>query len=282
MYQTLSPMKTIVVPFDFSEYSLAALQTAQRISVKSGAKIICVTVVPSEVDWDLLPEDAKKKYPDLLEEMEEAKSVIPDYLKQVAPAKAPIEIVVKIGVPYEQILRVIEKSQADLAVLGAYGKGFVEGKFIGSNLQRVIRLASCPVLAVKKAMDGNAFRKIAFASIFNESSKKAFSKMVPFAKLFKASVHLVYVNTPEAFVSSMESEKSMSGFSKGHEELVLHTHVFNHRDIESGIIEFCKSKNIEFAAVVSGNRKGMPAYFVGTTDTLIFKSEMGVLSIKTD
>ncbi|MBS4069877.1 MAG: universal stress protein [Algoriphagus sp.] len=273
-------MKTIVVPFDFSEYSLAALQTAQRISVKSGAKIICVTVVPSEVDWDLLPVEGKQKYPQLIEQIEEAKTVIPNYLKQIAPAKAPIEVLVKIGVPSEQILRVIEKSNADLAVLGAYGKGFLDGKFIGSNLQKVLRLSPCPVLAVKTAMDGNAFRKIAFASIFNESSKKAFSKIVPFAKLFKASVHLVYINTPENFVSSTESEHEMSGFSKGHEELILHTHVFNHKNVEQGIIEFCKSKDIELMAVVSGDRKGMSSYLIGTTDTLIFKSDMGILSVK--
>ena len=273
-------MKTIVVPFDFSEYSLAALQTAQRISVKSGAKIICVTVVPSEVDWDLLPVEGKQKYPQLIEQIEEAKTVIPNYLKQIAPAKAPIEVLVKIGVPSEQILRVIEKSNADLAVLGAYGKGFLDGKFIGSNLQKVLRLSPCPVLAVKTAMDGNAFRKFAFASIFNESSKKAFSKIVPFAKLFKASVHLVYINTPENFVSSTESEHEMSGFSKGHEELILHTHVFNHKNVEQGIIEFCKSKDIELMAVVSGDRKGMSSYLIGTTDTLIFKSDMGILSVK--
>ncbi|MFC5192825.1 universal stress protein [Algoriphagus aquatilis] len=273
-------MKTIVVPFDFSEYSLAALQTAQRISVKSGAKIICVTVVPSEVDWDLLPVEGKQKYPQLIEQIEEAKTVIPNYLKQIAPAKAPIEVLVKIGVPSEQILRVIEKLNADLAVLGAYGKGFLDGKFIGSNLQKVLRLSPCPVLAVKTAMDGNAFRKIAFASIFNESSKKAFSKIVPFAKLFKASVHLVYINTPENFVSSTESEHEMSGFSKGHEELILHTHVFNHKNVEQGIIEFCKSKDIELMAVVSGDRKGMSSYLIGTTDTLIFKSDMGILSVK--
>jgi nucleotide-binding universal stress UspA family protein len=275
-------MKTIVVPFDFSEYSLSALQTAQRISTKSGAKIICVTVVPSEVDWDLLSEDAKKKYPQLIEEMEEAKAVLPEYLRKVAPAKADIEIVVKIGVPAEQILRVIEKSHADLAVLGAYGKGFLEGKFIGSTLQKVLRLSPCPVLAVKKVMDGNAFRKMAFASVFNESSKKAFTKIVPFAKLFKASVHLVYINTLENFVSSTESEHAMSGFSKGHEEVILHTHVFNHKEVEQGIIEFCNSKSIDIAAVVSGDRKGMSSYLIGTTDTLIFKSEMGVLSVKAD
>jgi nucleotide-binding universal stress UspA family protein len=274
------PMKTIVVPFDFSEYALAALQTAQRISTKSGAKIICITVVPSEVDWDLLPEEARKKYPELIEQMEEAKSVIPDYLKRVAPAKASIEVVVKIGVPSEQILRVIEKSTADLAFLGAYGKGFSDGKFIGSNLQKVLRLSSCPVLAIKEPMDGNAFRKIAFASIFNESSKKAFSKIVPIAKLFKASVHLVYINTPGNFVSSTEAEDAMSGFSKGHEELILHTHVFNHRNVEEGMIEFCKSKDIDLLAVVSGDRKGMSSYLIGTTDTLIFKSNLGILSVK--
>jgi nucleotide-binding universal stress UspA family protein len=275
-------MKHIVVPFDFSEYSLAALKTAQRIGIKSGAKITCVTVVPSELDWDLLSEEAKKKHSDLSEEMEEAKSILPDYLKKVAPSKADLEIIVKIGVPWEQILRVIEKGKADMAVLGAYGKGFSEGKFIGSNLQKILRLSPCPVLAVKTALDGNAFRKIAFASIFNDSSKATFPKVVSLAKLFRASIHLVYINTPENFVSSTESETAMSGYSKGHEEVVLHSHVFNHRDIEQGIIEFCKEKDISLISIVSGDRKGMPAYFIGTTDTLIFKSDLAVISVKTD
>ena len=177
-------MKTLVVPFDFSKYSLAALETAQRISLKSDSKIICVTVVPSELDWDLLSEEARKKHPELLEELEEAKSILPEYLKKIAPAKVSTEIVVKIGVPWEQILRVIEKNKADLAILGAYGKGYSEGKFVGSNLQKILRQASCPVLAVKSTLDGNSFRKIAFASVFNESAKKAFAKIIPLAKLF--------------------------------------------------------------------------------------------------
>jgi nucleotide-binding universal stress UspA family protein len=275
-------MKTIVVPFDFSDYSLAALQTAQRISAKSGAKIVCVTVIPSELDWDLLSEESRKKHPELLEELEEAKAVLPDYLKKVVPARSSFEIMVKIGVPWEQILRIINKTKADLTILGAYGKGYAEGKFIGSNLQKILRQATCPVLAVKHALDGNTFKKIAFASVFNESAKKAFSKIIPLSKLFKASIHLIYINTPENFVSSTESEKSMTGFSKGHEELVLHTHVFNHRNIEQGIVEFCNSKQIALVTVVSGDRKGMPSYLVGTTETLIFKSDLGVLSVKND
>ena len=178
-------MKTILVPFDFSTYSLASLQTAQRICDKSQAKIICVTVIPSEIDWDLLSDEAKEKYPQLIEERQEAIDILPGYIKSVAPAKAQIEQVVKIGVPYEQILRVAEKASADLIVIGAYGKGYKEGNFVGSNLQKIIRLAACPVLAVKNALDGNAFRKIAFATVFNQTGKNAFEKILPLGKIFK-------------------------------------------------------------------------------------------------
>lgn len=273
-------MKTIIVPFDFSSYSLAALKTAQRISAKNQAKITCVTVIPSELDWDLLTDEAKQKHPDLIEERDEALEVLPDYIRQVAPAKAPIELVVKIGVPNEQILRVAEHAQADLMVVGAYGKGYKEGNFLGSTLQKVLRNSFCPVLAVKEALDGNAFRKIAFATVFNESGKRAFEKILPLAKAFKSSLHLLYVNTPEHFVNSAESESQMAEFTKGHEQFVIHRHVYNQKESESGIIDFCESQGIKLVAVVSGDRKHASSYVVGTTETLIYKSDIGILSVK--
>lgn len=273
-------MKTILVPFDFSTYSLAALQTAQRICAKNHAKIICVTVIPSEIDWDLLSEGAKSKYPQLLEERQEAIEVLPGYIKSVAPAKAHIEQVVKIGVPYEQILRVAEQSDVDLIIIGAYGKGFVEGNFLGSTLQKVIRFAKSPVLAVKSALDGNAFRKIAFATVFNPAGKVAFEKILPLAKLFKTSIHLLHVNTAANFTNSTQSDQEMAEFGKGHEQFVIHRHVYNHEDAEKGIREFCAKNGIQLVGVVSGNHAHSSLYMIGTTETLIFKSDLGVLSIK--
>lgn len=98
--------------------------------------MICVSVIPSEIDWDLLPEKARLAHPELLEELEEAHLRIPEYLKMVMPTKIQPLLLVKIGVPAEQILREIVKHKADLVVLGAYGKGFADGKFIGSTLQK--------------------------------------------------------------------------------------------------------------------------------------------------
>ncbi|RIW17346.1 universal stress protein [Algoriphagus lacus] len=273
-------MKTIVVPFDFSPYSLAALQTAQRISAKNHAKIICVTVIPSELDWDLLSDEAKSKHQELIREYNEAVDVLPGHIKSVAPAKSQIEQVVKIGVPNEQIVRVAEKSKADIIILGAYGKGYTDGKFIGSTLQKVLRNANCPVLAVKHALDGNAFRKIAFATVFNPAGKIAFEKILPLAKAFKTSIHLLFVNTPSHFTSSSQSDIEMAEFGKGHEQFVIHRHVYNHEDAELGIMEFCAKAGIQLVGLVSADRRHASSYVIGTTETLIFKSELGILSLK--
>lgn len=273
-------MKTIVVPFDFSGYSLEALKTAQKISSKTGARIICVTVIPSEIDWDLLPEEAQQKHPDLIDEREEAMDILPNYIRMVAPAKAPIEPVVKIGVPYEQILRIAEHNKADLLVVGAYGKGYEEGKFVGSNLQKILRNSTCPVLAVKKALDGNSFRKLAFATVFDQAGKKAFEKILPLAKAFKTSIHLLYINTPDHFTNSSESDAKMIEFAKGHEQFIIHRHVYNHSDPDHGILEFCHANGINLVSLVSTVKSASSSYLVGTTETLIFKSDFGVLSLR--
>lgn len=273
-------MKTILVPFDFSPFSLAALQTAEKINAKTHAKIICVTVVPSELDWDLLSESAKSQYPELLAQQEEAMEVFPEYLKAVTPNKSKLDLVVKIGVPYEQILRVADQLAVDMLVIGAHGKGDSSGVFIGSTVQRVLRSASCPVLAVKQALDGNAFRKVAFATVFNGAGKAAFEKILPLAKVFKSSIHLVYVNTPSHFTNSAQSDLDMAAFGKGHEEFVIHRHIYNDQDPVRGIMGFCEKNKIRLVAIAPGEHSHASAYQVGTTETLIFRSDLGVLSLK--
>jgi nucleotide-binding universal stress UspA family protein len=273
-------MKIILVPFDFSPHSLAALQTARRISAKNQAKIFCVSVIPSELDWDLLSEEAKAKYPELIEEQQEAMDVLPGYIKSVAPVKSNFEQIVKIGVPYEQILRVADKISANLILIGAHGKGYTSGNFVGSTLQRVIRFANCPVLAVKNPLDGNAFRKIAFATVFNPAGKVAFEKILPLARIFKSTIHLLFVNTPTHFTTSPQSDQDMAEYGKGHEQFVIYRHVFNDIDAEHGIRGFCEKNNIRLVGVASGEHLHTPAYQIGTTETLIFKSDLGVLSLK--
>jgi len=183
-------------------------------------------------------------------------------------------------VPYEQILRVAGQVSASLILIGAHGKGYTSGNFVGSTLQKVIRLANCPVLAVKNPLDGNAFRKMAFATVFNSAGKVAFEKILPLARIFKSSIHLLFVNTPANFTTSTQSDQDMAEYGKGNEQFVIYRHVFNDVDAEHGIRGFCEKNNIHLVGVATGEHLHAPAYQIGTTETLIFKSDLGVLSLK--
>ena len=95
-------MKTLLVPFDFSPYAVAAFRTALKISQKSGAQILCVTVIPTELDWYFITDEVKAKNSQIQEEYDEAMEVLPSYLRTLAPAKAPITPIVAQPAPIKR------------------------------------------------------------------------------------------------------------------------------------------------------------------------------------
>ncbi len=273
-------MKRIIVPIDFSSYSEHAFLTAARIAQKTNSSITCVNVVSSLLDWYNLSEETKIQHQEVLDLELEANESLRAFAKQHHKAGVPVDTLVQIGVPHRVIVDVAHREKADLIVIGAYGKGHEQGKFLGSNLQTVLRNADCPVLAVKKTMNGNELRKMAFSSIFNEASKEAFEKMKPLIKAFQASVHFLFVNTPSHFTSSEEAKIKMYLYAKGFEDITIHKHVYSHLEIENGIVEFAENNKIGFIGIASNNRKGTSSYQIGVTDTVLFKTDIPVLSVK--
>lgn len=273
-------MKRIIVPIDFSSYSEHALLSALKIASKGNSSITCVNVIVSGLDWKNLPDREKSKNEEILDLQAEAKDKLKAFIMEQKSSGVPIEAVVEVGIPHEIIVDIADKQAADLIVIGAYGKGFQEGKFIGSNLQKVLRFANCPVLAVKKTMSGNDLRKMVFASHFNEESKPAFTRMLPLIRQLRCTVHFVYINIPEKFSNSPEAELKMQKYALGLEDIVIHKHIFNHTEAENGIVEFAMKNNMGFIGIATNNRKTASGYLIGVTETVLYKSEIPVLSVK--
>src|SRR5262249_47140056 len=53
------------------------------------------------------------------------------------------------GAPHEQIVRSARSKRADLIVLGTHGRTGLAKFFLGSVADRVVSMASCPVLTVR-------------------------------------------------------------------------------------------------------------------------------------
>ena len=73
-------------------------------------------------------------------------------MEKLIPAEAPnwcdIATQVEFGLPYRSILKFADREKADVIVLGTHGKSLLDRTLLGSNAERIIRGAACPVLAI--------------------------------------------------------------------------------------------------------------------------------------
>jgi len=66
-------------------------------------------------------------------------------------AGAKVRMVLRVGVPYREIVSEAEESKADIVLLATHGRGEIHRLLVGSVADRVIRMAPCPVFTVKDA-----------------------------------------------------------------------------------------------------------------------------------
>jgi nucleotide-binding universal stress UspA family protein len=66
----------------------------------------------------------------------------------VSDGSVPISTILAEGVPYENINRIAEQTNADLIVINLQGKGRLERALLGTTAERVIRTATVPVLSL--------------------------------------------------------------------------------------------------------------------------------------
>lgn len=137
-------MHTVVVPVDFSEESLAAIDTALQITGSS--KILHVIHVlpelsplePGEV-WETISEQSRTEH---------AERTLRERLSDSTYAGINIEVL--FGDPGHAVVRRAEELQADMIVLPSHGRTGLAHLLIGSVAERVVRFAHCPVLVLRK------------------------------------------------------------------------------------------------------------------------------------
>lgn len=274
-------MKQILVPIDFSPFSEWAFLSALAIAEKIGASITCINVVTSHLDWKNLSINEWVNHPEIMDREAEARENLDAFIRNRHRLPAiPVEAVVEVGIPYEMIVNAVRQREVDLVVIGAYGKGYQKGHFIGSNLQKVLRQAPCPVLAVKKVLDGPALESMVYASLFNEVSKSAFSQMLLFIKAMAASVNFLYVNLLDNPRDRSAVMSKMERYAGGEDGLIVRKDIYDHQEIEDGIIEYATNNGIGWIGIATNTRKTSGTYSIGVTETVIFKAAIPVLSVK--
>jgi len=136
-------IQRILVAYDASPHAEHALDVALSMAADMKAKLFVLSVIrppePAEsAEFNAVLEDGRERY---------ERNFVP--LRERARQKdIELEMDIVLGHPAEQIIHRADTIQASLIVMGKRSHTILHRWMLGSNSERVLRYAQCPVMIV--------------------------------------------------------------------------------------------------------------------------------------
>jgi len=159
-------LKALLVATDFTPGAIWAAGRAALLPLVPGAKVRLLHVLPDGMPAELhvrADRDARRS----LDEV-----VLPGFRigMAVGGAGSVPDRVVRVGMPYVEIIREARTGAADLIVLGRHGRRSIHDLFLGSTAERVIRMGGAPVLVVNRR-PSHPYRRALIALDLGDTSR---------------------------------------------------------------------------------------------------------------
>ena len=277
-------MKKILVPTDFSKNSKHALKIAAILAKKSGGRVellhanTAVAYAPPLPDY-YVPEayDMTEYYENAAEELYRLKRELVDSGDYDTVS---FETVVEEGFLYATVRRIAEEDRADLIVMGTKGATGATEFFVGSNTEKVIRTAPCPVLAVPENSGDFNLKKVILPTTLRKDQAGVFRTLAEWQKVFPFEVKVLYLNNPAGFDSNEEIENAVKTFTEaaGLKKVMpfISGNTFNE---EASILQFAGQEHADLIAMGTHQRKGLSHLLFGSlTEDTVNHSDIPVLS----
>jgi nucleotide-binding universal stress UspA family protein len=258
-------MKNILVPYDFSKTAKNAFDFAVQLAGKSKATITVLHVIDHPTPATLKTMGVSNVDPmeviylkKLIEKSESKLEAL------ISGVKAKVKWKIKLGKPFRLITDEIVDSKADVIVMGTRGAEGLNEFFVGSNAERVVRNASCPVITLNKPAGINAIKDVVFASDFQNVNKAFVDKLVDLQKTLDATMHIVKINTPASFTSTRHDNKQMEDFIRKFKIKKFTIDIYNHSNTEDGIIAYAEDIQAHLICLGTTQTKGFGHFIKGS------------------
>jgi nucleotide-binding universal stress UspA family protein len=273
-------MKKILVPTDFSKSAENALKVAAQIAKKNNGEIILLHLLEIPHQGS----DAISHGHDLPELMlfkNLAMKRLEDLMEHECLEGIMVSEVIQFEMAFDGILNVSKINEVDLIVMGSHGASGFKEMFVGSNAEKVVRNSQIPVLIIKKEYEDFQINNLVFASDFADEVKSSFQNVIDFANKFNAKLHLVTVNTPNNFKSTLIAIDIMNKFISNFNLTNYSISIFNDANIEKGVLNFARHINAEAIGIGTHGRKGLAHFFNGSvSEDLVNHANLPIVTFK--
>lgn len=277
-------MKKILVPTDFSENARQALDVAVKIAKKIDAEIVLLHVneqigaaLPVSEYYYTYDRTIEERYLNMVHENLER------MLGEVANSLGFEDIRTSvIGGSFTTIVNeVVQTEGIDLIVMGTKGASGLKEFFVGSNTEKIVRSAKCPVLTIHEG-EVNEFKNVVVPTTLETDQKRLFEGLRDWEAIFGGKFYLLYINNPGAYRGDhdIEAREKQLVEATGLKDVEIYkTETFTLNE-EQVIFDFAKERNADLIVMGTHQRRGLAHILLGSlTEDTINHAAIPVLAI---
>lgn len=275
-------MKKILVPTDFSENAENALQIAAQLAQKFKSEIYLLHMIELPVNMsNPVGETRSNNLPEAIGFMKLAKKRFTEILSRPYLKGIKVHEIVEFHQAFDGIMETSREHGCDYIIMGSKGASGFKEMFIGSNTEKVVRTSEIPVLVIKEARPNFEVNDFVFATNLDNNNKMTLEKVVEFAKLMDARLHLLYVNTANEFITSKDTDTYLEKYVEDIDFDNYEFHIYNDDSVEQGVLNFSKKINADLIGIATHGRKGLSHFFNGSiSEDLVNHAHSPVITFK--
>ncbi|KOH44376.1 universal stress protein [Sunxiuqinia dokdonensis] len=266
----------ILIPVDFSGYSLKAAAMAFEIALKLNCGLVFYHVIP-QPDYFTIPysdvmafdaglyEHLKEREEFVNEEFERFQKQLLEQVGKEAWKTIHMEQIVKMGYPEDDILSYTELHPPRLIVMGIKGPSNDMDAVMGSTTAGVIYKAKVPVLVIpEKAplLNLSSIKKVVYATNFDEKDFTAIDKLLALLKPFNTVVTCLHIGDRENEELSRARLKSMAKvLKKSYPEDSVTCEIVAGDDLLTDLEKYIQEKGIDILSLTTHKRNLITRFF---------------------
>ncbi len=276
----------ILVPVDYSEYSIKACRFAAIIAKKSNKTIHLFHAFYSpafdlieltggvQTQQQLRADVTEKLIEGEIKEMEKFIKNLLNYNEFSGIDETRITQEVKAGLAKDEILDVAEEVRPDIVVMGTRGTNKKSSSFLGSITETAINKIKVPVLAIPDnyLFSGDEkFNRIVYLTDFDESDFLSIKKLMDFTCMFNMSIHCIHIGPKSDKWETLKMDGLKDYFQNAYKEENVQCHILEKEpDLLHSLDKYVSENDVDIISLTARKRSLLKKVFSRSVAKKVF------------
>ncbi|MDR2388774.1 MAG: universal stress protein [Tannerellaceae bacterium] len=280
----------LLIPVDFSDYSMKACEIGFHYADRVGAEIVIMHAYFSSYSHTFIPlgdtpidksESIKKLLKQVQADMENLSMQLQQKIETGILPKVKYEYILREGLPEEEIITFCKVCRPILVVMGTRGKNQKDTDLVGSVTGEIIEVNKVPTLAIPENVPFNDLSKakhIAFATSFNPHDLIAFDSFMKLLQGFCPKIYLFNISTSHDEWNEIRLSGIRKYFKKQYPEADIVYTILDDGDLMLATERFVRDNQVDMIALTTHRRNILARMFnPGIARKMLFHTDTPLL-----